>query len=183
MTYSFGLFYVEFLEYFKEGKGYTAWIASILVGVTLCSGPISSSFVNRYGCRPVTIVGAILAGTCLALSVFAKSVFMLFITIGLGGGFGFGLIYLPAIVSVTMYFEKLRSLATGIAVCGSGFGTFIFAPLTTFLIQNYGWKTSMLVIAGIVYSCVFFGALFRPLEKPKKNETVLELTEKRGEFV
>lgn len=36
---------------------------------------------------------------------------------------GFGLIYLPAIVSVTMYFEKYRSLATGIAVCGSGFGT------------------------------------------------------------
>lgn len=38
MTYSFGIFYDEFLGYFKEGKGYTAWIASILVGVTLCSG-------------------------------------------------------------------------------------------------------------------------------------------------
>lgn len=38
MTYSFGIFYVEFLDYFNEGKGYTAWIASILVGVTLCSG-------------------------------------------------------------------------------------------------------------------------------------------------
>lgn len=38
MTYSFGIFYDEFLDYFKEGKGYTAWIASILVGVTLCSG-------------------------------------------------------------------------------------------------------------------------------------------------
>lgn len=38
MTYSFGMFYVEFLDYFNEGKGYTAWIASILVGVTLCSG-------------------------------------------------------------------------------------------------------------------------------------------------
>ncbi|XP_055611555.1 monocarboxylate transporter 12-like [Uranotaenia lowii] len=37
LTYSFGIFYVEFLDYFKEGKGYTAWIASILVGVTLCS--------------------------------------------------------------------------------------------------------------------------------------------------
>ena len=35
-------------------------------------------------------------------------------------GFGFGLIYLPAIVSVSMYFEKRRAFATGIAVCGSG---------------------------------------------------------------
>lgn len=38
MTYSFGIFYNEFLIYFNEGKGYTACIASILVGVTLCSG-------------------------------------------------------------------------------------------------------------------------------------------------
>jgi hypothetical protein len=38
VTYSFGVFYVEFLHYFNEGKGATAWIASILVGVTLCSG-------------------------------------------------------------------------------------------------------------------------------------------------
>ena len=35
-------------------------------------------------------------------------------------GLGFGLIYLPAIVSVSMYFEKRRAFATGIAVCGSG---------------------------------------------------------------
>jgi len=38
VTYSFGVFYLEFLHYFAEGKGATAWIASILVGVTLCSG-------------------------------------------------------------------------------------------------------------------------------------------------
>lgn len=38
MTYSFGLFYNEFLNYFDEGKGYTAWICSIMVGVTFASG-------------------------------------------------------------------------------------------------------------------------------------------------
>lgn len=145
MTYSFGIFYDEFLDYFKEGKGYTAWIASILVGVTLCSGPVSSSLVNRYGCRAVTIAGSILASACLALSVFAKSVTMLFLTIGLGTGLGLGLIYLPAIVSVTMYFERLRSLATGIAVCGSGLGTFIFAPLTEILIKRFGWQGLSLI--------------------------------------
>lgn len=163
MTYSFGIFYDEFLDYFKEGKGYTAWIASILVGVTLCSGPVSSSLVNRYGCRAVTIAGSILASACLALSVFAKSVTMLFLTIGLGTGLGLGLIYLPAIVSVTMYFERLRSLATGIAVCGSGLGTFIFAPLTEILIKRFGWQGALLVISVIVLGCIVFGAMFRPL--------------------
>lgn len=173
MTYSFGIFYVEFLDYFKEGKGYTAWIASILVGVTLCSGPVSSSLVNRYGCRAVTIAGAILASICLAASVYATSVFMLFITIGLGTGLGLGLIYLPAIVSVTMYFERLRSLATGIAVCGSGLGTFIFAPVTEILITKYGWQGALLIMAVIVLGCSLFGAMFRPLvHEERKGETM-----------
>lgn len=127
-------------------------------------GPISSSFVNRWGCRPVTIAGAILGSICMIISVFAKNVTTLYFTIGIGTGFGFGLIYLPAIVSVTTYFEKKRSLATGIAVCGSGFGTFIFAPIITRLLAEYGWRGAMLIIAGIVLECIVFGALFRPLE-------------------
>lgn len=175
MTYSFGIFYDEFLDYFKEGKGYTAWIASILVGVTLCSGPVSSSLVNRYGCRAVTIAGSILASICLALSVFAKSVTVLFLTIGFGTGLGLGLIYLPAIVSVTMYFERLRSLATGIAVCGSGLGTFIFAPLTELLIKRLGWQGALLVIAVIVLGCIVFGAMFRPLVADPNSTEMVEV--------
>ena len=44
--------------------------------------------------------------------------FIFFLQIGVG----FGLIYVPAIVAVGFYFEKKRSLAMGIAVCGSGLG-------------------------------------------------------------
>ena len=60
----------------------------------------------------------------------ATTIVVLYFTIGVLTGLGFGLIYLPAIVSVSIYFEKKRAFATGIAVCGSGLGTFIFAPLT-----------------------------------------------------
>ena len=63
-------------------------------------------------------------------------------------GFGFGLIYLPAIVSVGFYFEKKRAIATGLAVCGSGVGTFIFAPLCNLLVEEYTWKGATLILAG-----------------------------------
>lgn len=66
-----------------------------------------------------------------------------------------------------MYFEKYRSLATGIAVCGSGFGTTVFAPLTEHLIKTYGWRGALLIIGAIVLNCMIFGAMFRPLESPK----------------
>ncbi|VVC27168.1 Major facilitator superfamily,Major facilitator superfamily domain [Cinara cedri] len=163
VTYSFGVLYNEFLNVFQGSKGATAWIASLLVGVTLCSGPIASIFVNKYGCRAVTIVGAILASVCMMASVLANNLITLYITIGFGTGLGFGMIYLPAIVSVTCYFEKYRSLATGIAVCGSGLGTFIFAPFVEFLVSNYGWKPTVAVISGLVFLCTLFGLLFRPL--------------------
>ncbi|XP_013113022.2 monocarboxylate transporter 12 [Stomoxys calcitrans] len=171
MTYSFGLFYDEFLVYFNEGKGYTAWIVSIMVGVTFASGPISSAFVNRYGCRAVTIAGSILTAVCIVISTLAQNVLTLIITIGLGTGLGLGLIYLPAIVSVSTYFEAKRSLATGIAVCGSGFGTFVFAPLMEQLMGSYGWRGALLIVGGIVLNCIIFGAMFRPLEPPKPAST------------
>lgn len=88
-------------------------------------------------------------------------------------GLGFGLIYLPAIVSVTCYFEKYRSLATGIAVCGSGLGTFVFAPIITLLLQEYGWKGSMLIIGGLLLNCIVFGVIFRPLVPKKKKHILL----------
>ncbi|XP_039281070.1 monocarboxylate transporter 13 [Nilaparvata lugens] len=183
VTYTFGLFYLELTNYFNAGKGETALIVSILVGVTLCSGPISSALVNKYGCRPVTIAGAILGGTCMMVSRFANSISLLYITIGLGTGLGFGLIYLPAIVSVTCYFEKYRSLATGIAVCGSGLGTFVFAPIIKTLIIEFGWKDSMLIIGASILICILFGIMFRPLEPVRKTDVLLKGEEKSTEMV
>ena len=87
---------------------------------------------------------------------------------------GFGLMYLPAIVMVGYYFDRRRALATGVAVCGSGIGAFVFAPLCERLIASYGWKGATWVIAGLVLNGVVMGALFRPLEgtmrKPRRAQ-------------
>jgi predicted MFS family arabinose efflux permease len=78
------------------------------------------------------------------------------------------MIYLPAIVTVGHWFDKKRAFATGLAVCGTGVGTFIFAPLSHRLIQEYEWRGAHLIIAGIVLNCVVCGMIFRPLDKVKK---------------
>jgi len=44
-------------------------------------------------------------------------------------------------------------LSTVIAVCGSCFGTFAFAPLATMLLNNFSWQTSNLILAGMILSC------------------------------
>ena len=86
-------------------------------------------------------------------------------------GLGFGLIYLPAIVTVGYYFEERRAFATGLAVCGSGLGAFIFNPFSKYLIDTYSWRGAILIEAGIILNCVLCGALFRPLMNKKKRKT------------
>lgn len=73
------------------------------------------------------------------------------------------MVYLPAIVSVGEYFEKKRPFATGIAVCGSGIGTFIFSPLINYLSETYDWRSMLIITAGILLHGVVCGMLFRPL--------------------
>ena len=55
-------------------------------------------------------------------------------------GVGFGMMYLCCYVMIGHYFEKRRAFATGLASCGSGVGTFLFAPLSVYLITQFGWK-------------------------------------------
>ena len=109
-------------------------------------GPIASYMTNRLGWRLTTVIGSVLASAGLCLSAVAPSVFFLYFTAGgllgklsldiwspfvlLVTGLGLGIIYLPRLDCITQYFDKKRPFVTGIAICGSGIGTFIMAPLT-----------------------------------------------------
>lgn len=59
------------------------------------------------------IAGSVVSCTGIVLSIFAPNVPVLMLTYGVIGGFGLGLIYLPAVVAVGYYFEERRALATG----------------------------------------------------------------------
>ncbi|XP_065156423.1 monocarboxylate transporter 14 isoform X2 [Atheta coriaria] len=169
IAYTFGIFNPQFVTYFEEPVGKTAWVGSLLSGMYLAAGPVVSALTNKYGCRAVCIAGSLISTIAFVLSIFSPNVNVLMVTYGVMGGFGFGLIYLPAVVCVGYYFETKRSLATGIAVCGSGVGTFAFAPLASALIDAYDWKGANLILAGLILNCAAFGALMRPLEYPKES--------------
>lgn len=95
---------------------------------------------------------------------------------------------------------KRRAFATGLAVCGAGLGTFIFSPLTHYLLEVFAWRGTFLIYAGVSnswalscldHSCVFLlygrfqlllncavcGALFRPLPMVPCFVAVIDSTE------
>ncbi|KAH9504478.1 hypothetical protein Btru_062880 [Bulinus truncatus] len=188
--YSFGVFLSEFVEAFKEPKSKVSLVGSLLCGTYLFAGPIVSAMTNKFGCRAVVIAGSLVATVGFILATFSTGVIMLIITYGIIGGFGLGMIYLPAIVSVGYYFEKKRAFATGLAVAGSGLGTFIFPPLSEILINSLTWRGGILIIAGIILHGCICGALMRPLKvqkpsasksKPKSKNTLDRIKENSRE--
>ncbi|KAG6446020.1 hypothetical protein O3G_MSEX004225 [Manduca sexta] len=112
----------------------------------------------------VTIIGSLISSAAFAISYYATNVEFLYLVYGIGGGIGLCMIYMPAVLTVGFYFEKWRALATGLALCGSGVGTFLMAPLTSKLVEGLGWRLTVIVHAGLLLLCIIFGALFRPIK-------------------
>ena len=82
IVYSFGIMVVEFLAEFRETRGLTSWILSILTGLTLGAGPLAAAVTQRFGCRITTMVGAVIASFGCAISYFATSVLFLVVSVG-----------------------------------------------------------------------------------------------------
>ena len=84
------------------------------------------------------------------------------------------------------YFDKKRALAGGIASCGSGFGTFIFAPLVHLLDDNFGWSWTLMMIGVVVLLCIPLGFLFKPIKDNHFNQSngneTLERTDECGDL-
>ncbi|XP_023322536.1 uncharacterized protein LOC111696950 [Eurytemora carolleeae] len=169
VTFSFGVMFDEFQGEFDSTKAETAGVVAIFHAVPLLTGPLATWLTDRYGCRKVTIVGAILACIGFLLAAFSHHIVLLYLFFGVIAGFGLSLCYVAAIIIVAYYFDRRRSFATGISVCGSGVGTFLFAPLTQYLMDEYsGWRGACIILAGIFLNMCFCGMLFRELPWTKE---------------
>ncbi|XP_053548896.1 monocarboxylate transporter 12 [Bombina bombina] len=163
LPWCISIFFVEFQAYFGQDYSRTAWIHSIVDCSTMLFAPFGSYVSNHFSCQVGIILGGLLASTGLVLSSFATSLEYLYLTLGVLTGLGFALCYSPAIAMVGKYFDKRKALAYGIAMSGSGIGTFILAPVVQMLIEQYSWQGALLILGGFVSNLCVCGALMRPI--------------------
>lgn len=105
----------------------------------------------------------------------------MYLIYGVIGGIGFSMIYIPSVIIVGYYFERWRALATGVALCGSGVGTFLFAPFNEAMIKSVGWRYTLLIQSAIILACTITGSMYRPLkpiqvtveEEPEEKKIML----------
>ena len=90
--------------------------------------------------------------------------YQLYIGFGLLGGIGWGLTYNTSRSILPKYFVKYEKFVAGFTACGTGVGSLLLPPIIKALDDAYGWRGTILLIAGIQAQCIFFCALYRPIQ-------------------
>ena len=153
---SFSIFYVALLDEFPWDRGGSAGVQSMALITYTVLSPLVGGLIDRFGPRCVIVPGILIltAGLGLCSTIKNLSQFYLFYGIIVGGGVTF-----VAIISYTAilahWFEKKRGLASGIAVSGSGVGTFILVPLSQYLISVWGWRLTFSALGVLVLIILF----------------------------
>uniref|UniRef100_S4R7V2 Solute carrier family 16 member 12 n=1 Tax=Petromyzon marinus TaxID=7757 RepID=S4R7V2_PETMA len=163
VTRCISIFFMEFQSHFQKDYATTAWINSMVDCLTMLCAPIGSLLSSHFGCRATVMAGGLFSSAGFIMASFATSIEMLYVFLGVFAGFGFSLCYSPSIVMVTKYFRRRRALATGLAMSGSGVGTFLLAPLVQYLLDVFSWRGALLLLGAFVSNLCVCGALLRPI--------------------
>src|SRR5690348_7291347 len=126
---------------------------SLLIILQTFFSPFQAYLVDRFGPKLLISVGAIMSGGSWVLAAQATSLTALYITYGVIGGFGTGIIYVGVIGLMVRWFPDRRGLATGLAAAGYGFGAFFTSFPIDSMIKSSGYA-STLVVWGIIQGVI-----------------------------
>ena len=105
--------------------------------------PIEGYLVDKFGPRPVVLVGGILCGLGWVLNSFADSLTMLYVAAAVGG-VGAGAVYGTCVGNALKWFPDRRGLAAGLTAAGFGAGSALtIVPIAAF-IKSSGYEAAFL---------------------------------------
>ena len=167
-----------------------AWVGSVGIALIFVLGPLTSMLVNRLGCRLTAILGGLSGSIGLLLSSFASSIYVIYGTYSVLFGFGGSCIFVSSYVVTSQYFERNRSIATGILASGTGLGVLGMAPVLQGLLDSFDWRKTYRLTAAIYSAVCVLGLTFSPVlgnkEKSateKENEVLEDLNEEKGKKI
>ena len=126
---------------------------SLLIVLQTFFSPFQAYLVDRFGPRLLISIGAIMSGGSWVLAAQANDLTSLYLTYGVIGGFGTGIIYVGIIGLMVRWFPDRRGLATGLAAAGYGFGAFFTSFPIDSMIKSSGYART-LVVWGIIQGVI-----------------------------
>ena len=134
--------------------------------------PFEAYFADRYGPRPLVVLGAFLIAASWIVYAHAQNLTGLYTGAAIGG-IGTGLVYGTCIGNAVKWFQDRRGLAAGLTAAGFGAGAALTViPLTNSLATR-GYEATLTRFALIQGGVVLVAAL--ALVKPPKGVAVRRL--------
>ena len=147
---------------------------TLLIVLQTFFSPFQGWLVDRFGPRLLIGAGTLLTGLSWVLAAGATTLTELYLTYGLVGGIGTGIVYIGVVGQMVRWFPDHRGFAAGTVAAGYGMG----AIVTTFPISNSlassGYSSTLLEY-GIIFAIV--GCLaaigLRPAPAPQAGSSSL----------
>ncbi len=133
--------------------GLLNWIVMGLGGI------LTGYLSDRLGTRVVVLAGGGILGLGLVLSSQVREIWQFYLTFGVMVGGGVSAFYVPLTVLAVKWFEGRRGLAAAIVSAGNGFGILALSPLSRWLINQFDWRMSLLLLGDLAWLVVIPSAL------------------------
>jgi MFS family permease len=127
--------------------------------------------MDREGARPVLLYGAVVGPLALAgLAAVHRELPLLLMFVGLGVAQAFSL-YEPAFRAIVDWFPAPRQRSRALLVLTSvaGFASTVFLPLTAFLLEGFGWRIAVLILAATAAVVMLPIRLLLPRTSPRSR--------------
>jgi sugar phosphate permease len=146
ITYCFSMYTIPLMAEFGWNRGSIMLGSMIMSLISGLSAPLVGKLLYRIGAKTVIAIGALITGTGFVLLNFTDSLWQFYVfyaVVGIGWA-TMGIVPTSAVVS--NWFKRRRGFAIGILGAGIGVGGYTMPLLSNFLITNYGWRISFLVV-------------------------------------
>ncbi len=143
LQYGWVLFVAPIHDKFQWDQPSIHLALGIFVLIETWTVPAAGFLADRFGPRPVIMVGGALAGLSWMLNASADSLSLLYASAALGG-VGAGAVYATCVGNALRWFPDRRGLAVGLVTAGYGAGAAITALPIMHMITAYGYPTAFL---------------------------------------
>ncbi|NIB38939.1 MFS transporter [Pseudomaricurvus alkylphenolicus] len=132
----------------------------VFVFSTLLS-PLVGGFIDRGHTRVVMMLGALSMSLGMCLLSLATQLWHIAIIMGIFVGSGAVMLgVMPNSSLIINWFNRRQGIALGIAASGASIGGFLLPPVTSWIIESYGWRQALMSL-GIFSLLTLLPAIWR----------------------
>jgi oxalate/formate antiporter len=139
---------------------------SIFIVLQTFLSPLQGYLIDKFGPRLLLAAGAIMTGLSWVLASSADTLTSLYLTYGLLGGVGTGIIYVGIVGLMVAWFPDKRGMAAGFVAAGYGMGAVLSTFPVTTSIAKLGYQPTLLHF-GVIFGAIAFLAALGMKRPPK----------------